>query len=189
MTTAAPNLDWARDCVAEVFADTVVGEFLTEQHGDGRSADASTWLVSTEFPTVAADLAALLGDATAEPMATTGGHITVATRTTEVPVVLDGPEAVTCALVQHAATRSLVPAISVRFRLAHGYQLGAFRFRSASWDLAETVMDVQHALAQTDGRSLCKLSLQLVRFTARDGVEMAFCKPALTVLRAHGEQN
>ncbi|MFJ9842044.1 hypothetical protein ACIRYZ_16510 [Kitasatospora sp. NPDC101155] len=189
MTTAVPNLDWARDRVTEVFADTVVGEFLTEQRGDDRSADASTWLVTTEFPTVAADLTSLLGGDTTEPMATTGGHITVATRTTEVLVVLDGPEAVTCALVQHAATRSLVPAISVRFRLAHAYQLGAFRFQSASWDLAETVIDVQHALAQTGGQSLCKLSLQLVRFTARDGVEMAFRKPALTALRAYGEQN
>ncbi|MFH9354253.1 hypothetical protein [Kitasatospora sp. NPDC017646] len=109
----------------------------------------------------------LLGGKTTGPLATTGGHITVATRTTDVLVVLDGPEAVTCALVQHAVTRSLVPAISVRFRLAHAYQLGAFRFQSASWDLAETVMDVQNELAQTGGRSLCKLSLQLVRFTAR----------------------
>lgn len=189
MTTAAPNLDWARDRVAEVFADTVVGEFLTDQHEGGRSADASTWLVATEFPTLAADLTSLLGGDTTEPMTATGGHVTVATRTTEVLVVLDGPEAVTCALVQHTATRSLVPAISVRFRLAHAYQLGAFRFQSASWDLAETVMDVQHELAQSGGQSLCKLSLQLVRFTARDGVEMAFRKPALTVLRAHTEQN
>jgi hypothetical protein len=187
VTTAAPNLDWARDSVTEAFADTVAGEFLTGQRAGSRSAGASSWLVTTEFPTVAADLIALLGGAAAESLATPSGQITVAAQTADVSIVIDGPEAVTCTLVQHGETSSLVPAISVRFRLAEANQLGAFRLQSASWDLAETAMDVQQELAQTDGPSLCKLSLQLVRFTARSGVEMSFRKPVLTVLRAYDE--
>ncbi|MFJ6620940.1 hypothetical protein ACIQOW_25610 [Kitasatospora sp. NPDC091335] len=185
MTAAAPSLDWARDRVAEVFADTVVGEFLTPPQGSDRLADAPTWLVTTEYRTVAADLAALLGGDTTKPMPATNDHITVATKTTEALVVLDRPETLTCALVQRTATHNLVPSISVRFRLAHAVQLGAFRFHSASWDLAETITDIQQHLAQNDGPSLCKLSLQSVRFTARNGSEMAFSKPSLAVLHPY----
>ncbi|MFJ4596172.1 MULTISPECIES: hypothetical protein [unclassified Kitasatospora] len=183
MTTAAPNLDWARNRVDEAFANTTVGEFLTGQHTDGRTAEHSMWLVTTEFPTIAADLVELLGGTATRPLTTTSAQIAVETQAPDVLVVLDGPEALTCALVQQAATTALVPAISVRFQLADARQLGAFDFKSTSWNLAETIMDVQQDLAQNDGPSLCKLSLQLVRFRARNGVEMAFRKPSLTVLR------
>ncbi|PYC85404.1 hypothetical protein C7C46_06590 [Streptomyces tateyamensis] len=87
------------------------------------------------------------------------------------------------------ATSTLVPSTTVRFRLAQADQLGVFRFQSTSWDLAETVMDVQQELAASDGPSLCKLSLQLVRFSTRNGTAMAFRKPALTVLRTTDEQD
>ncbi|MET8697349.1 hypothetical protein ABZW10_00515 [Kitasatospora sp. NPDC004723] len=181
--TTVPDLGWVPMQVFEALDSTDAGELLIEKHSIGRPTDLPSWVLSTKFPSVAVDLLSHLGSADAGAAVTIGAHTKVRVNAPSIRLTMDGPMSLTSALVHQPKTNCLVPCIEARFRLAEAYHLGAFRFRSSSWDLAETVMGVQDELARATRPVLCELTLLQVAFTTRTGDSRFFQRPVLTVLR------
>ncbi|MFF0125716.1 hypothetical protein ACFYTG_08330 [Streptomyces mirabilis] len=73
------------------------------------------------------------------------------------------------------------PSISITFRLADDPDLGAFRFQSSSWMLAEEVGRNREALSLIDGPAICELALELVTFATKKGRLVSYVKPVLAV--------
>lgn len=78
------------------------------------------------------------------------------------------------------------PSISITFRLAEDPELGAFRFETGSWMLAEEVEWNREELSLIDGPALCELALELVSYTTKKGRLVSYVKPVLAVLGPWG---
>jgi hypothetical protein len=77
--------------------------------------------------------------------------------------------------------RGPAPSVEVKFRLADDPQLGKFRFVSGSWELVKVLHEVENALERVGGPALCTLRLELVQFTTKAGVDVAYRKPVIDV--------
>ncbi|MFF4578233.1 hypothetical protein ACFY15_07515 [Streptomyces sp. NPDC001373] len=86
---------------------------------------------------------------------------------------------------QAKSGRGPAPDTNLVFRLAEDYDLGKFRFKSASWKLAEVVHEIDEALSRHKGEVLAELCLELVEFTTKSGQGVRYRKPMITVLSAH----
>ncbi|MGW3072752.1 recombination directionality factor [Kitasatospora sp. NPDC001132] len=75
------------------------------------------------------------------------------------------------------------PYTFLTFRLADDYDLGAFRFQSTSWKLAEVVDQYENALGMIDGEALAELSLEHVQYTTKTGRDVSYRKPVLRVIK------
>ena len=75
--------------------------------------------------------------------------------------------------------RGPMPSTNLLFRLADAYDLGVFRFTSASWKLAERVHEVEDALTRTDGPAHAELSLELVQYRNKAGIDVVYRKPVV----------
>ncbi|WP_432758466.1 hypothetical protein [Streptomyces benahoarensis] len=73
------------------------------------------------------------------------------------------------------------PNTTITFRLPGVGDVGDFQFQSSSWKLAETVCELQCALAAVDAPSLCELSLERVEFKTVTGRSVSYFKPVLAV--------
>ncbi|RKN09633.1 hypothetical protein D7319_11250 [Streptomyces radicis] len=74
------------------------------------------------------------------------------------------------------------PSVNLVFRLAANTGLGLFRFGSSSWKLAEVVHEINAALTNVGGPARSELTLELVQFRTKAGVDVAFRKPTVKVL-------
>jgi len=72
------------------------------------------------------------------------------------------------------------PRTILRFYLADHPWLGAFRFESASWHLAQTIPALTTRLA-TDGPTLCQLTIKTTEFTTASGLRLPTHTPAITL--------
>ncbi len=79
------------------------------------------------------------------------------------------------------------PNTNLVFRLADDYNLGKFRFQSASWKLAEVLHEVDNALSAIDGEALAELSLELVEYTTKSGRDVSYRKPVIRVIKPFAE--
>jgi hypothetical protein len=79
------------------------------------------------------------------------------------------------------------PHIKVTFRLAEDYELGVGQFVSTSWDLLTSLYEVQNDLDAVGGEALCELSLELVEYTTKKGIEVSYRKPVIKVLKSFNE--
>ncbi|MFJ9408592.1 hypothetical protein [Streptomyces sp. NPDC101393] len=73
------------------------------------------------------------------------------------------------------------PDQSVLFQLADLPELGQFRLNTASWDFMKALEGVWADLDKVGGPAEATLSLELVQFTTKAGVDVAYRKPVLTV--------
>ncbi|MFD3956561.1 MULTISPECIES: recombination directionality factor [Streptomyces] len=80
--------------------------------------------------------------------------------------------------------RGPAPSIELKFRLADDPTLGKFKFVSGSWELVKVLHEVENALERVGGPALCTLRLELVEFTTKAGVDVAYRKPVIDV---HGK--
>ncbi|MEU7186447.1 hypothetical protein [Streptomyces sp. NPDC045369] len=71
----------------------------------------------------------------------------------------------------------------LEFRLADDPELGKFRLMTGSWDFMKSLEGMWRELEAVGGPALCSLSLELVEFTTKSGVDVAYRKP---VLKVHG---
>ncbi|MFI6861311.1 hypothetical protein ACIBKZ_15650 [Streptomyces sp. NPDC050421] len=83
--------------------------------------------------------------------------------------------------------RGPAPAISIRFRLAHDYDLGEGKLQSGAWSLATVLHEIRDALDDIDGEALCRLELVHVEFVGNDGKKKEFRKPVITVLGSYND--
>jgi hypothetical protein len=80
------------------------------------------------------------------------------------------------------------PSINVTFRLAGlGYELGAGKLIATAWSLAEVIHEVKEALDQVEGEALCRLTLELVKYTNKAGINVEYRKPVITVLGSYND--
>jgi hypothetical protein len=80
------------------------------------------------------------------------------------------------------------PSINVTFRLAGvGYDLGAGKLIATAWSLAEVIHEVKDALDQVDGEALCRLTLELVEYTNKAGINVSYRKPVIEVLGSYND--
>jgi hypothetical protein len=80
------------------------------------------------------------------------------------------------------------PSINVTFRLAGlGYDLGAGKLIATAWSLAEVIHEVKDALDQVDGEALCRLTIEHVEYTTREGEKREFRKPVIEVLGSYSD--
>lgn len=79
------------------------------------------------------------------------------------------------------------PSIEVTFRLADDPELGQFRFKSGSWELAKVLHEYDNALTKVGGPALVELTLELVEYTTKKGRAVSYYKPVLKVLKAHSD--
>ncbi|MFB7675609.1 hypothetical protein ACFC26_29795 [Kitasatospora purpeofusca] len=88
-----------------------------------------------------------------------------------------------------AAKRKMGPApsISVLFKLADDPELGAFRFQTGSWKMAEVLHEYDNALTRVGGPALVELSLELVEYTTKKGREVSYFKPVVKVLKSYND--
>jgi hypothetical protein len=84
---------------------------------------------------------------------------------------------------QAKSGRGPQPNTNLVFRLAEDYDLGKFRFQSASWKLAEVVHEIDAALSRYSGEVLAELSLELVEFTTKSGRDVSYRKPVVKVIK------
>ncbi|MEU9620423.1 hypothetical protein [Streptomyces sp. NPDC048155] len=77
--------------------------------------------------------------------------------------------------------RGPAPSVQVKFRLADDPRLGEFRFVSGSWELVKILHEVESDLERVGGPALCTLRLELVEFTTKSGVDVAYRKPVIDV--------
>lgn len=77
----------------------------------------------------------------------------------------------------------------LRFRLSDLPEAGTFQLVSTSWELAESLPSLEHALNEAGDPALCVLRYELVEFATRSGVEVSYRKPVVEVAgRLAGEQ-
>ncbi|UQA92850.1 recombination directionality factor [Streptomyces halobius] len=81
------------------------------------------------------------------------------------------------------AERGPKPDQRVEFRLHDAPELGKFRLMTGSWDFMKSLESVWRELEAVGGPALCTLSLELVEFQTKSGVDVAYRKP---VLKVHG---
>jgi hypothetical protein len=80
------------------------------------------------------------------------------------------------------------PYIKTTFRLAEDYDLGLGQFISTSWDLLISLHEVRNELdAVGGGEALCELSLELVEYTTKKGIDVSYRKPVIKVLKSWSE--
>ncbi|OKI19284.1 hypothetical protein [Streptomyces sp. CB03911] len=81
------------------------------------------------------------------------------------------------------------PAIVLVFRLADAPDLGKFRFRTGSWDLAKVEHEVKNALDEVGAPARSRLTLEPVEFIAKNGPmkgkTVSYTKPVIKVLGAY----
>ncbi len=81
------------------------------------------------------------------------------------------------------------PAIALVFRLLDAPDLGKFRFRSGSWDLAKVEHEILNDLDDVGGPARARLTLETVEFTIKNGPKkgtaVAYNKPVIRVLGAY----
>jgi hypothetical protein len=91
-------------------------------------------------------------------------------------------------LARRRPPRGPSPSINVTFRLAGaGYELGAGKLIATAWSLAEVIHEVKDALDQVDGEALCRLEIEHVEYTTKDGEKREFRKPVITVLGSYND--
>ncbi|GAB7187127.1 recombination directionality factor-like protein [Kitasatospora sp. Ki12] len=80
------------------------------------------------------------------------------------------------------------PNITVMFKLEEAPELGLFRFRTGSWDLAKVLHQVLEALDEVGGPARAKLSIEEVSFVPKSGPQkgkvVSYNKPVIKVLGA-----
>ncbi|MGV4924120.1 hypothetical protein [Streptomyces sp. BHT-5-2] len=74
------------------------------------------------------------------------------------------------------------PVQRIEFRLADAPELGKFRLMTGSWDFMKSLESLWRELEAVGGPALCSLGLELVEFTTKSGVDVAYRKPVLKVL-------
>jgi hypothetical protein len=73
------------------------------------------------------------------------------------------------------------PSIQVYFRLAEAPELGKFKFFSGSWTMAAEIGNAEQELSAIDGPALATLELVNVSFKTKDGKQVSYTKPVLTI--------
>ncbi|WP_329348877.1 hypothetical protein OG226_11950 [Streptomyces sp. NBC_01261] len=73
------------------------------------------------------------------------------------------------------------PEAHLRFRLSDLPEAGTFQLVSTSWEFAESLPVLEHALDEAGGPALCVLRYELVEFTTRSGVEVSYRTPVVEV--------
>ena len=73
------------------------------------------------------------------------------------------------------------PSLQVYFKLAAFPELGKMRFLSGSWTFAGEIGTAEEALAKIDGPARATLHLEAVEFTNKQGKDISFTKPVLTI--------
>lgn len=92
------------------------------------------------------------------------------------------------ALSKQRPPKGPAPSINVTFRLAGlGYDLGPGKLIATAWSLAEVIHEVKDALDQVDGEALCRLTLELVEYTNKDGIAVSYRKPVIEVLGSYND--
>ncbi|MFD5620729.1 hypothetical protein [Streptomyces yangpuensis] len=74
------------------------------------------------------------------------------------------------------------PSVDITFQIAAAPELGAFHFRTASWQMAAQRSDLTDALERVDGPKVCDLTIELVVYTTTAGRDVCYRKPVVTVL-------
>jgi hypothetical protein len=74
------------------------------------------------------------------------------------------------------------PSIQVYFRLTDAPELGKFKFFSGSWTMAKEMTTAEEALEAIDGAAYATMHLELVEYTTKDGKNVKFTKPVVTIL-------
>lgn len=74
------------------------------------------------------------------------------------------------------------PSIQVYFRLTDAPELGKFKFFSGSWTMAKEMGAAEAALAVIDGPAYATMHLELVEYVAKDGTNVKFTKPVVSIL-------
>lgn len=74
------------------------------------------------------------------------------------------------------------PSLQVYFRLAANPELGKLKFFSGSWTAADGFGEAEAILAQAEGPMNATLALEVVEFTAKDGTDVRYTKPVVTIL-------
>ncbi|MEU5305993.1 hypothetical protein ACH4YO_19150 [Streptomyces noursei] len=69
----------------------------------------------------------------------------------------------------------------LEFRLYDAPELGKFRLMTGSWDFMKSLESLWRELEAVGGPARCTLSLELVEFQTKSGVDVAYRKPVLTV--------
>lgn len=91
-------------------------------------------------------------------------------------------------LAKRRPPRGPSPSINVTFRLAGlGYELGTGKLIATAWSLAEVIHEVKDALDQVDGEALCRLTLVLVEYTNKAGIDVSYRKPVIEVLGSYAD--
>lgn len=73
------------------------------------------------------------------------------------------------------------PSLQCYFRLAEEPDLGKFKYFSGSWTAIESFNAAEARVAEIGGPANATLSLERVEFTAKDGTNVSFVKPKVTV--------
>jgi hypothetical protein len=79
------------------------------------------------------------------------------------------------------------PSITVKFRLAHDYDLGKGQFVSGSWLLAAVIHEVRNDLDKVDGPALATIELEANEFVNDDGELIKFKKPVIKVVGSYND--
>jgi hypothetical protein len=91
-------------------------------------------------------------------------------------------------LAKRRPPKGPAPSINITFRLAGaGYELGTGKLIATAWSLAEVIHEVQEALDQVEGEALCRLEIEHVEYTTKDGEYREFRKPVITVLGSYND--
>ncbi|MFJ4939453.1 DUF6009 family protein [Streptomyces pseudovenezuelae] len=74
------------------------------------------------------------------------------------------------------------PSTDLAFRIAAAPVLGEFHFTTGSWQLAAQLSDLMDALERIGGPAVCDLTMELVVFTTKTGMDVGYRQPVVTVL-------
>lgn len=77
------------------------------------------------------------------------------------------------------------PHITVMFRLAHDYKLGRGKFVSGAWKMATAIHEVKDGLDGIEGEALCRMELEHVQVIGKEGVDLEYRNPTITVLGSY----
>jgi hypothetical protein len=147
----------------------------------------ATWSVATQDAQMAGALLRLLGGHCVELPTTDGSRFEIDTDSASLRVIIAEPSAISSHLTLWDSPGSaLQPLTSVRFRLAQASDLGMFELRSGSWDLAESIGEVEDAFSRFNGAVLANMSVEHVEVATRRGAVGSFRKPIVRVLGASG---
>lgn len=76
------------------------------------------------------------------------------------------------------------PSLQAYFRLADAPDLGKMKFFSGSWTAIESFSEAEEQLAEINGPTRARLSLERVEFTTKAGEERSYTKPNIEILGA-----